>query len=90
MSLLHADVSESGVNADDLDKLACRVEDVLFELKEEIFRVKGTKEQLPSRDSCSLSSSPGGSTNVLVDNVVEINIMMKKVRSRIILSLHGY
>ena len=53
VSLVHADILACGENIyiDDLDKLACRVEDVLFELKSELTKLK--KGQ-------SSGSSPGG------------------------------
>ena len=36
ISLLHADVLVSGADTDKLEKLACRVEDILFDLKKDI------------------------------------------------------
>ena len=53
VSLVHADILACGesIDIDDLDKLACRVEDVLFELKGELSKLKKAQNS---------RSSPGG------------------------------
>ena len=42
VSLVHADILACGesIDVDDLDKLACRVKDVLFELKSESTKLR--------------------------------------------------
>ena len=61
-SLVHADILACGENIDidDLDKLACRVENVLFELKGELSKLKKTQNSRSRpggrRSSCSACS----------------------------------
>ena len=69
VSLVHADIlacdGDNPGDFDDLDKLACRVEDVLFELKADLSNLKA-KDEVPGINQPRLHAVPGGNNMVML------------------------
>ena len=84
VSLLHADVLELETPIEELDKLACRIEDALFDLKEKLSkRIRNV--ELKHERAESIESGKDGvdsfreSIRIPVDNVAETS----KIRSNV-------